>query len=306
MSGVTPAMAAAAAPATPANDQGYLYHLVREIGASDFVARTVQAFVVKPIEVVLVLVLAVAAARLGSRAARRYLRTAEARAARRPGRRRTSPQRLTTVTALVTSVWKVAVWVVAVLIVLETIGVDLTPLLAGATVLGAAIGFGAQNLIRDFLAGVFIVTEDQYGIGDAITVGETTGVVEEVSLRITRLRSEDGTVWYLRNGDIGRVGNCSMEWSRAQVDVVIPAGADLERAMSSMSQELVSFGSDERWVDACLEDPEMLGVEGQAAEGLTLSAAVRTRAGQGGAVERALRGRIVSRLSQEGILAPAD
>ncbi len=298
-------LAAAPAPATtvPApssSNQDYLYHLVRQLGGSDFAARTVTTFVVRPFEIVVVVILAVVAARLGSSVTKRYLRGIESRASRRPGRPR-SPQRTTTIAALVTSIWKVVVWVTAVLVILETIGVNLTPLLAGATVLGAAIGFGAQSLIRDFLSGLFIVAEDQYGIGDTIRIGTTTGVVEEVSLRITRLRADDGTVWYVRNGDIGQVGNESLNWSRATVDLILPSRADLERAEEVVSRAAISFASEERWVDACLDDPEVLGVEAQDTDSLTIRVVVRAAVGQRDQVERELRGRIVASLREEGI-----
>lgn len=310
MSAVTLLLAAAAGPATtvaaaqtPAADQGYLYNLVRHLGGSDFVARTVQVFVVKPLVIILVLVAALIVARLGGRIAQRYLRSVQRRSARHPGRIR-SPQRLATVTALVTSIWRVTVWVIAVLIALETIGVNLTPLLAGATVLGAAIGFGAQSLIRDFLSGVFIVAEDQYGIGDTIRVGSTSGVVEELSLRITRLRDADGTVWYVRNGEISQVGNESLNWARAVVDVVVPSGTDLERASAAISEEAVAMASEAEWVEALLEDPVLLGVEAQDAATVTIRVAARTAVDKDAAVARSLRGRITARLDREGILEP--
>ncbi|UVJ37967.1 mechanosensitive ion channel family protein [Arthrobacter sp. CJ23] len=118
-------------------------------------------------------------------------------------------QRAHTIGSLLTSVVSVAVVVIVIIYVLKFLNVDIAPLLTSVGILGVAIGFGAQQLIRDFLAGIFITIEDQYGIGDVIVTGEVVGTVESVGLRITRVRAEDGAIWYLRNGEILRVGNRS-------------------------------------------------------------------------------------------------
>ena len=114
---------------------------------------------------------------------------------------------------------------------LSQAGVDIAPIIASAGIIGIALGFGAQSLVRDFLSGVFMIIEDQFGVGDVIDVGEATGTVEAVSLRVTRLRSLDGTVWYVPNGEIARVGNKSQNWSRALVDVGVAYDSDLPSAM---------------------------------------------------------------------------
>ncbi|MGW9412356.1 mechanosensitive ion channel family protein [Arthrobacter cupressi] len=118
-------------------------------------------------------------------------------------------QRAHTIGSLLTSVLSVVVAVIVIIYVLKFLNVDIAPLLTSVGILGVVIGFGAQQLIRDFLAGIFITIEDQYGIGDVIVTAEVVGTVESVGLRITRLRAEDGAIWYLRNGEILRVGNRS-------------------------------------------------------------------------------------------------
>lgn len=128
-------------------------------------------------------------------------------------------QRAATIGSLLNSVVGVLVAVITIIYVLRNLDVDIAPLLTSVGILGIAIGFGAQQLIRDFLAGIFITIEDQYGIGDVIETGEVVGTVESVGLRITRVRSTDGAIWYLRNGEILRVGN------RSQGDFVSPSAA---------------------------------------------------------------------------------
>ena len=115
-------------------------------------------------------------------------------------------------------------------LILGELGVDLAPLLAGAGVAGLAIGFGAQSLVKDVVSGIFILLEDQYAVGDIVDLGEATGVVEDVSLRTTRLRAVDGVVWYVPNGEILRVGNMSQHWSRSLLDIEVAYDTDLSRA----------------------------------------------------------------------------
>jgi small-conductance mechanosensitive channel len=129
-------------------------------------------------------------------------------------------QRAETIGSLLNSVVTVVVAVIVIIYVLKQLGVDIAPLLTSVGILGVAIGFGCQQLIRDFLAGIFITLEDQYGIGDVIETSEVVGIVESVGLRITRIRSDDGAIWYLRNGEILRVGN------RSQGDYVAPKEED--------------------------------------------------------------------------------
>jgi len=140
-------------------------------------------------------------------------------------------QRANTIGSLLNSVVSVLVVVITVMYVLQNLNVNIAPLLTSVGILGVAIGFGAQQLIRDFLAGIFITIEDQYGIGDIIETSEVVGTVESMGLRITRVRAEDGTVWYLRNGEILRVGN------RSQGSYVAPDSGPADDAGSATQQQ---------------------------------------------------------------------
>ncbi len=143
------------------------------------------------------------------------------------------PRRLArarSISTVVASTISVIIWVMALFVILGELGIDLAPLIAGAGIAGVALGFGAQSLVKDCLSGLFMLIEDQFGIGDVVDVGEAAGVVERVSLRATVLRSLDGTVWHVPNGEIVRVGNRSQLWSVAVIDVVVGYEADVERA----------------------------------------------------------------------------
>jgi len=204
------------------------------------------------------------------------------------------------------SLVKAVVWIVIVLLVLGEVGVDLAPLLAGAGIAGIAIGFGAQSLVKDFLSGFFILLEDQYGVGDVINLGDATGTVEDISLRITRLRSTDGTVWFVPNGEIKRVGNTSMEWSRALIDVQVAYDSDLAKVTNAIAEVARQFAEDPTWSAAVLEPPEVWGVQAMGPDGLTIRLVVKTAPRQQYAVARDLRGRITDRLRRDGVKGPGQ
>jgi small-conductance mechanosensitive channel len=205
-----PIMAAPAAKTLPVQvpSPGYLYQLFRTWGASDFAAKTAQFLLVRPLEVLMIVTGAWLAGRIGARVARRSLAPVARRVAQRAGAAR-APKRVETVTQTVSSLWKVSVWVIALLMILATIGINLTPLVAGATVVGAALAFGAQRIVLDVLSGFFLLVEDQFGVGDSVAIGDTEGVVEEFHLRVTQLRGADGTRWFVPNGEIRVLGNRS-------------------------------------------------------------------------------------------------
>jgi hypothetical protein len=146
------------------------------------------------------------------------------------------PQRIEALAATLAGATMFLVWVVAVLLVLRVVGVPLGVLLTGAGLIGVALGFGAQLLIKDFISGVFILVEDQFGVGDWVDLGAASGSVEAVTLRSTRLRSVDGTVWHVPNGQIQRAGNMSQHWSRALLDVQIALDSDIDRAREAMKR----------------------------------------------------------------------
>ena len=187
---------------------------------------------------------------------------------------------------------------------LSEIGVNIAPIIASAGIVGLALGFGAQSLVKDFLSGIFMIFEDQFGVGDVVNVGEAIGTVEAVSLRVTRLRSLDGTVWYVPNGEIMRVGNLSQNWSRAVIDVGIAYDSDVVHAKKVLAEVGESLWDDDDFRDLLIEQPEVTGVEGLGADSVDLRIMVKTAPLQNWAVARELRQRIKARFDAEGIEIP--
>src|SRR5438132_6329217 len=215
------------------------------------------------------------------------------------GRLLRAEQRADTVAGVLSGLARIVVWAIAALIVFDQLGINLAPLLAGAGIAGLAIGFGAQALVKDFISGLFILTEDQYGVGDLVDLGESVrGTVEELNLRVTRLRANDGTVWFVPNGEIRRVGNVSIEWAQATVDVLLPFDADLAHVQRVIDDEVGRFSSEQH--EPVLDSPQVLGVESVTADGITVRVVVRTRPQQQLAVGRELRARVLARLQAAG------
>ena len=173
-------------------------------------------------------------------------------------------------------------------------GVNLAPVLASAGVVGIAVGFGAQNLVRDFLAGIFMLMEDQYGVGDVINIGDATGTVEAVSLRTTRLRDINGVVWHIRNGALEKVGNESQGWARAVVDVPAPPELDLPDTRRIMDQAAATLWRERRWRKLMLEKPEVWGAQAITDTQVTMRVAAKTLPLRQYEVGRELRERVVS------------
>ena len=184
------------------------------------------------------------------------------------------------ISGLIGSTASALIWTIALMLVAERIGLDLAPLLAGAGIAGIAIGFGAQSLVRDWLSGLFMTLEDQYGVGDVVDVGPASGVVERMTLRATVLRGVDGTVWHVPNGQILRVGNRSQLWSVALLDVTVAAGSDLGRVTAVLRDVATDLCEREEFAPMVLEAPEMLGVEEMGLDTVTLRLTVKVSAGQ--------------------------
>jgi len=189
--------------------------------------------------------------------------------------------------------------------VVAELGLELGPLIAGAGVVGVALGFGAQSLVKDFLSGLFMLVEDQYGVGDVIDCGEAVGTVEAVSLRTTRLRDVYGTVWHVPNGEIRRIGNKSQQWARAVLDIVVAHGTDVERAQALLQEVADRVCATESLADDVLEPPEVWGVEQLGPEGIALRLVVKSRPGEQWTLMRALRVAIQEAFVAEGIKLPA-
>ncbi|MEX2551078.1 MAG: mechanosensitive ion channel family protein [Nitriliruptoraceae bacterium] len=201
-------------------------------------------------------------------------------------------QRADALGALGNSIAKVVIWLIAITMMLGQVGVELGPLIAGAGIVGIALGFGAQDLVKDFLSGVFMLIEDQYGVGDIVDAGEAVGVVEGVTLRSTRLRSIDGTLWYVPNGEIRRVGNMSHEFARAMLDISVAYGADIDAAADIIERVAVEMSQEEDYLHIFLEPPEILGVERLGNDAVDIRLLIKTQPAKQWTVSRELRRRI--------------
>lgn len=269
------------------------------------VCRAIDNAGTSALKIVLILVLALVFARLGSRLTGRSIRSIGARSPLREASAR-AEQRADTLAGVAVSLVRVCVWTFAVLLIMGEIGLNLGPFLAGASIVGVAVGFGAQSLVKDFFSGFFILVEDQYAVGDVITIVDTTGTVEEINLRVTRLRASDGTVWYVPNGEIRKVGNSAKEWSRSIVDVIVPNKADLVAATAAIAEEAVALVREPTWAEAVLEPPEVLGVESLGAENVTVRVSTKTTPAHRAPLAREMRSRISSRLQRDGLISLAD
>jgi moderate conductance mechanosensitive channel len=212
--------------------------------------------------------------------------------------------RVNTATSAIGGAATVVIFVIAGLIALGELGVTLGPLLAGAGIAGIALGFGAQNMVRDVLAGLFVVFEDHYGVGDIIDAGRATGTVEDVTLRITKVRDIEGTLWFIPNGTIEGVGNRTQMWARAIIDFDIDYRADHERA-----GEIIKETADRVWRDAgapvrILEEPALWGVESLGDSSVVIRLAVKCAPAEQWALARLLRGEVKKALDAEGIEIP--
>jgi small-conductance mechanosensitive channel len=210
-------------------------------------------------------------------------------------------QRTETLGSVLRSIASATVGVIALAMLLGVIGLDLTPIVASAGIIGVAVGFGAQNLVKDFLSGMFMLLEDQYGVGDVVDAGPATGIVEAVSLRTTRLRDAEGVVWYVRNGEIARIGNKSQGWSRALLDIPLALDTDIPAVRALALQVAGALKDEEAYQGKILEDPEVWGLEAIGADGLLLRITVKTVATEEGPIERELRERLVAAFEAQGI-----
>ena len=212
--------------------------------------------------------------------------------------------RAAAVASLLMSVGTFVIAAVAVLFALGSIGINIAPLLASAGIAGIAIGFGAQTIVRDFLSGVFMILENQYGVGDVVTINGITGTVEDVGLRITTVRDFDGTVWYVTNGSVTELGNRSQGWSVAVVDVPVAHGADLEQAKSVLVTTVTELQQDGVWANRIMPDEPVVGVESITATAVTIRIRLHTVHEQQVSVSRELRVRAVKALEAASIPLP--
>ena len=213
-------------------------------------------------------------------------------------------QRAKSLGSLLKSVATGVIFGVVFVMCLAEVNVNVAPILASAGVLGLALGFGAQTLVKDLISGVSMLMEDQYGVGDVVDLGEAVGTVESVGLRITRLRDIDGTVWYVRNGEITRVGNQSQNWARAVLDIGVGYGTDLTRVRAVLQEVAHDLWLDEEFSGVIIEEPEVWGVEALGADRVIVRVALKTAPLEQWRVAREARERIKARFEYEGIEIP--
>ena len=309
----------AAKPAC-ADDEGTLCRFVYQLTKQGWLAGSAEWLIAKPLLVLLIAVGAVVVRFMAHRAINRLVAsTSDDRvpAILRPLRDRASEhleigsllserrrQRAQTIGSVLRSTSSAVIMSLAVLMILGELGLNLGPLIASAGIVGVALGFGAQNLVKDILSGMFMILEDQYGVGDSVDVGEATGTVEAVGLRTTRLRGLEGTVWHVRNGEILRVGNMSQGWSRAVLDVPLSYSSDLRRAGTVLKEVADEVWHDDDFAELIVEEPTVTGIETMSRDGLTIRLMVKTKPEQQGPVARELRARIKDRFDAEGIALP--
>ena len=277
-------------PCGPAADASSLCLSIYRSTGNAVLAQLSDTLLVKPTKIAFIFVVAFLVRRILNRLLGRLIN----------GKAR----RVETVAALFRSVVSASVLTIAALMALSELGLNLGPLIAGAGIVGVAVGFGAQNLVRDFLSGIFMLMEDQYGVGDVIDAGPATGTVESVGLRTTRLRDVNGTVWHLPNGHIERIGNKSQVWSRAVLDIDVSYQTDIGHATDVIKRTAQTMCDDPDFSEAILSEPEVWGVENLGVDSVTIRLVLKTAPHDQLRVTRELRARIKAAFDDAGIEIP--
>jgi small-conductance mechanosensitive channel len=311
----------------PRGERSWLCSTVFRVTDNQRASEIVDAFA-KPLRIVLILLVAWIVTWLVNRLIRRILSTPP-KPKTKDANQKKSPfgfidtggvasarraQRTRTMADVLGRLANAVIWGIAILVVLGELGINLAPLIAGAGVLGIALGFGAQSLVRDFLSGFFMLVEDQFGVGDVIDVGGAvggsgdgvSGTVEGVSLRTTRLRDVEGVVWHVPNGEIKRVGNKSQQWSRALLDIEVDRDTDVAGAIRVIKETADAMWHEEGWRDAILMEPDVWGIEELGAQSMKLRLVVQTIPLEQWRVARELRARIKAALDEAGIQTPRE
>jgi moderate conductance mechanosensitive channel len=215
-------------------------------------------------------------------------------------------QRTRTLGTVLSNVATAVIVIVSVIMIV----VAINPNVAGAfslitAALGAGLGFGAQNIVKDILNGLFIVIEDQLGVGDVVDTGFATGVVESVGIRVTQVRDVNGTLWYVRNGEMLRVGNLSQGWSRVILDMAIPYEEDVDLVEAQLLETAIAMRDEPKWKRLFLEKPEVWGIESISSEAVVVRLVAKTRSGSKDDVARELRLRLKRTLDQLEVRTPS-
>lgn len=302
------------APTCDPDDQWCVW--VSELTGNDWLAQAADWLIAKPLALLVLLIIAFVARWLLHRMIDRVTnRAAEGLPTpmlkHKPGKdvpatvlsgRRV--QRAQTMGSLLKSIASIVVFTITGITALAQLGFAVGPLIASAGIVGIALGFGAQSLVTDFLSGIFMIVEDQYGVGDVIDTGEAVGTVENVSLRVTQLRDPNGVTWYVRNGEIIRIGNRSQGWSTAIVDLSVAYDEDIERAKGIIQQVVDDLRGSSPWDEKILEPPAT-GVESMAGGVVTIRVIAKTVAQEHFSVQRELRERIKLAFDKAGVRSPA-
>ena len=286
-------------------DPGWFCRQVLDWTDDRDMAEAADFLIGKPLTILFILVLAAILSRIARRGMRRALgKVRSSSVHERLGADYSvrAEQRIEALASVLRSVVSFVIFAIATFMILGEVGVELGPLIAGAGIIGVALGFGSQSLVKDFLSGMFILIEDQFGVGDIVDLdNQTSGTVEAVSLRTTRLRSVDGTVWHVPNGEIRRVGNKSQHWSRALLDVEVAYGTDLAKAQEVLREVIHAVAEED---DSVVEEPEVWGVERFSTTGVVLRLVVKTTPSEQYRVSRVLRERVMTAFDAAGIAIP--
>jgi len=293
-------------------DKGFVCRRILGASGNGDLAEVVDVLLTTGLRILVVAMLALVLKRLTHRAIRRFtarLVVSAGSTGRLKSMLESQPDpraagRAATLGDILRSLATAGIYGLALLTILGELGVNLGPLVASAGIVGVALGFGAQSLVKDFLSGVFMLVEDQYGVGDVVDLGPASGTVEAVGLRTTRIRDVQGVVWHVPNGQVNRVGNKSQDWSRAVLDIEVGYGTDLRIAQEAIEQAAAEVCGREAWTTSVLAPPEVWGVEALGKEAVVLRLVVKTRPAAQFALLRELRQRTYEALDREGVKMP--
>ncbi len=213
--------------------------------------------------------------------------------------------RANTAASLLKSIAGFTILGIALIVELGVLGINIAPIIASAGVIGIAVGFGAQSLIKDFLTGIFMILEDQYGVGDVVDFGVTVGTVEQVGLRVTRVRDFNGVVWHLPNGSITALGNRTQGWGMAIVDMPVAYGENLDRVGEILRSTATSMAEEPQWNELILDEPPVVAVETMTPLAVTMRVLLKTLSGKNVDVARELRVRVMESLDAAGVHSPS-
>ena len=213
-------------------------------------------------------------------------------------------QRISTLWTVSRRIILIALWVVGALMLLTVWDISIAPFLAVGTVVGVALGFGAQSLVKDLIAGFFILVENQFAIGDVVTISGTTGAVEDIQLRVTVLRDLDGRAHYVPNGTIEVATNYTQVFAQVVIDVGVSYDTDVDRALEVVHDEAVAMYRDDAWIGKILQEPELLGVNELGDSSVVLRLVLRTDPDARWPIKREFLRRVKNRLDAEGIEIP--